>query len=55
MENRFPCDDEQTSKKQDIVKQIEDRDKKKYGKKCKRCDLYAKWCRCKTYSHAKTH
>lgn len=55
MKNRFPCSDEQVSKKQNIVKQIEELDKKKYGKKCNECKLYAKWCRCKKYNHAKTH
>lgn len=32
--------------KLDIVKQIEERDEKLYGKKCDSCFLYEKFCRC---------
>ena len=43
---RFPCDDEHRESKS-IVDEINKKNEKLYGKMCKKCNLFKKWCRCK--------
>ena len=53
---RFPCNDEQKENKK-IVEEINKKNERLYGKLCKKCDLFKKWCRCKVnkLKDEKTH
>lgn len=53
---RFPCDDEHRESK-NIVNEINKKNEKLYGKMCKKCNLFKKWCRCKVNKlfNEKTH
>jgi len=45
MEERFPCTDEHVPK-ESIVERINKKNREMWGPICKRCDLYAHFCRC---------
>jgi hypothetical protein len=52
-QDRFPVDDEYNPNETSVVERINRQNQMIHGKPCKECDLFKKYCKCKSYKKNK--